>query len=192
MGRVVQDGVGGGGPLGRSGSAFAGVEIAIEARKVAAGDFQADAVAGAEDVTGGPEVDREMTYLAGRERCGRQLRVAIFGAKDAFGEIDGGAVWKNVNEFCGEIGVNDGRGCEEFEADGPGYFEVVLKGRGGVDQNVVAVFDGALVARARREMIGVAAERAADGGNGLGRIVSERVGGLGSRSESRERAVAVR
>jgi hypothetical protein len=51
---VVEDGVGGRDPLLGSGGGFPGVQVAVEAGEIAAGDFQADAVAGAEDVARGP------------------------------------------------------------------------------------------------------------------------------------------
>lgn len=40
---------------------------------------------------------------------------------------------------------------------GPGDFEVMIEGRGRVNQDVIALFNRALVARARGEMIAIAA-----------------------------------
>ncbi len=41
------------------------VQIAVEAGKVAAADFETNSVAFEEDVAGGPEVDHELVHLAG-------------------------------------------------------------------------------------------------------------------------------
>jgi len=68
--RIVKDGVGGASPLGGSGRGFARVQIAIETREIAAGNFQADAMACAKNVAGGPEIDSEGVDLARREECG--------------------------------------------------------------------------------------------------------------------------
>ena len=60
----MEDGVGGLHDSGVAGCALAGVQIAIEAREVAAGDFQANAMAFQEDVAGGPEIDLVLVDLA--------------------------------------------------------------------------------------------------------------------------------
>ena len=67
MGGVVVDGVGGLDEVGACGGGLTGVQVAVEAREVAAGDFEADDVALEEDVAGGPEVDFVFVDLAGVE-----------------------------------------------------------------------------------------------------------------------------
>ena len=62
---VVKNRVGGCSPFGGVGCGFTSIEVAIKARKVTAGNLQADAVAGAEDVAGCPKVNRERIALAG-------------------------------------------------------------------------------------------------------------------------------
>lgn len=106
--RIVKDGVGGASPLGGSGRGFARVQIAIETREIAAGNFQADAMACAKNVAGGPEIDSEGVDLARREECGSFLRIAIFCAEDSFGDVHGGTVRRNINELAGEVGVHRG------------------------------------------------------------------------------------
>ena len=149
---IVKNRVGGSGPFGGVGGGFAGIQVAVKAREIAAGNFQADAVAGVEDVAGGPKIDGERIDLAGDERRGGGLGVAILGAEDSLGEIDGRAIGSDVDEFGGEVRVDRGGRSEEFETDGTGDFEIVLERRSGVDEDVVAVLDAALIARAGGKM----------------------------------------
>src|ERR1700675_470220 len=51
---LVEDRLARGDSLGALAEALAGIKVAIEARKVAGADFEADTVAGQEDVTGRP------------------------------------------------------------------------------------------------------------------------------------------
>ncbi len=84
MRRIVQDGVGGGGPLDGSSRRFSRVQIAVEAGEVAARNLKANAVASAKDVAGRPKIDREGVDRAWREQRCALLRVAIFGAQNSF------------------------------------------------------------------------------------------------------------
>src|SRR5690348_15114775 len=52
----------------RGDNIFAGVQIPIETREVAAGNVQPDPVAGLEDVRRCPQVDRVLIDLAGRNQ----------------------------------------------------------------------------------------------------------------------------
>ncbi len=80
MSHIVKDGIGGGGPLGRSSRRFSRVQIAVEAGEVAARNLKANAVASAKDVAGRPKIDRERVSRAWREQRSALLRVAIPGA----------------------------------------------------------------------------------------------------------------
>ena len=116
------DGGGGfdeGGGIGVAG-VFAGVEVAVEAGEVGTGDFEADFVALAEEVAGGPEVDGVLEGLAGGDGLGGgESSVAVFGAEDAFGEVLDVAVGPDVDELGGEVGVGGGGGGEEVERGPP-------------------------------------------------------------------------
>src|SRR5208283_2471912 len=115
MRRVVKDGVGGGGPLGGSGGGFTRVQVAIEPREIAAGDFQADAMARSKNVAGGPKIDGEGIELTWSEERGGILRIAIFCTEDSLGDVDGGAVGIHIDELGGEIGIHRGGGGKELE-----------------------------------------------------------------------------
>ena len=85
------------------------------------------------------------------------MGIPIPSTEDALSEVDGRTIRCDVEQFRGEVGVHS-RGCgEEFEADRSGYFEVVIKGRSRVDQDVIAFFNRALVARTSSKMIPIAA-----------------------------------
>src|SRR5215207_9424881 len=57
-----------------------GVEVAIEAREVAAGHLQTDAVPLAKEIAGRPEVDLVFVDLTGRDRSGSVGSLAVAGA----------------------------------------------------------------------------------------------------------------
>ena len=86
----------------------AGIEVAVEAGKIAARDFETQSVAFFEDVAGGPEVDREFVDFAGRDERRMFLRFSMAGADDAFGEVLREAVGPDVDEFRSEVGVGCG------------------------------------------------------------------------------------
>ncbi len=118
---------------------FAGVEVAVEAREVAAGYFEANDVAFEEDVAGGPEIDFVFVDFAGLEEfCRAGGGFAIAGAQDSFGEVLHVAIGPDVDEFCGEVGVDGGGGGVEIEGDRAGDFDVAVERRSGVDENVGA------------------------------------------------------
>src|SRR5262249_41353128 len=84
---------------------FPGVRVAIEAWKIAAGNFQPDYVPFLEHVAGGPQVDLELVDLAGRQQRWSFLGIAKARAQDAFGEISRESVRVDIDEFGGEVGV---------------------------------------------------------------------------------------
>jgi hypothetical protein len=54
---VMEDCICGGARLNRARRGFARIQVPVKARKVAARDFQADAMTRFENVTGGPQID---------------------------------------------------------------------------------------------------------------------------------------
>ena len=153
MSGVVVDGVGGFDEGGVSRGGFAGVEVAVEAREVAAGYFEANDVAFEEDVAGGPEVDFVFVDFAWLEEfCWACGGFAIAGAQDSLGEILHVAIGPDVDEFCGEVGVDGGGGGVEIEGDRAGDFDVSFERRRGVDEDVGAGFHFFLIARAGGQM----------------------------------------
>lgn len=82
---VVEDGVGGADEIFAGGLVGAGVEVAIEAREVAAADLESDGVAFLEDVGGGPEVHGDFVDLVGIHEVGPFVGVAVAHAEDAVG-----------------------------------------------------------------------------------------------------------
>ncbi len=129
-----------------------------------------------EDVAGGPEIDGQFVDLAGSDERRMLLRFAVAGAQNSFGEVLREAVGPDIDEFRGEIGVGCGRFGEEFDADWAGDFGVLRERRRRINQNVVAGFDGALIARTGGPVVAVAAERSADGWNWFCGVVSELIG----------------
>jgi hypothetical protein len=157
VGIVVQDGVRGCNPRGRVRRWLPRVEVAIKAWEVAAGEFEPEAVTGAEDIARSPKVDGEQISLSGNEEIRQSLGIPVASAQDALCDIDGRTIWCNVEEFSGEVGVHR-RGCgEQFEADWSGDFDVMIERRGRIDQDVISFFNQTLVARTRGEMISIAA-----------------------------------
>jgi len=107
--------------LGRFvGDCAAGVAVAAKAGPVAAGDFEADPVAGLEEVGGRPQVNGDLVYLTGGDQLGLLFGVAVADPLDAVGEVDRAAVGEDVDEFAGEVGVGCGGDEEEPQPDWPG------------------------------------------------------------------------
>ena len=155
---VVEDGVGGGDEVFAGGLVGAGVVVAVKAREIAAADLKADDVALLEGVGGGPEVDGDFVDLIGIDEVGLFVGVAVAHAEDAVGEILGETVGGDVDQHGGEVGVDGGGLHIGFEGDGAGDLEICIERLGGIDEDVVAAFGGALIARAGFIVDHVAAE----------------------------------
>ena len=155
---VVEDGVGGRDEVGAGGLVGAGVVVTVEAGEIAAADLKADGVAFLECVGGGPEVHGDFVDLIGIDEVGLFVGVAVAHAEDAVGEIFGEAVGGDVDEHGGEVGVHGGGFYIGLESDGAGDLHVGVERFGGVDENVVAIFGGALISRAGLVVNHVAAE----------------------------------
>src|SRR5262245_54113150 len=77
----------------------ASVEVAVEAREVAAADFERDAVPAAKEIAGRPEIDRVFGRLAGRDRAHLVGAGSVASANDAVREVTGGSVRIDVDEL---------------------------------------------------------------------------------------------
>ena len=94
---IVKDGVGRLYEGGIRASGLTRIQVAVEAREVAAADFQADAVALEEDIARGPHVDFVLVDLAGNDGPGLGGRFAITGAENPFGKILREAIGPYIN-----------------------------------------------------------------------------------------------
>src|SRR4051794_9259155 len=99
---IMQNCVGSGDKRAREFNFFAGIEIAIKARKVAAGNFQAQSVATQKDVAGGPEIKRDFINLPWVHQSGVLRRVTVAHAKNTFRQVLGKSVGRNVDELSGK------------------------------------------------------------------------------------------
>ena len=63
---------------------LSGIEVAIETREIAAGDFEPEFVSREENVASGPKIDGDVINLAGIRELWFFLRIAIAQAQDAF------------------------------------------------------------------------------------------------------------
>src|SRR5579863_2506525 len=105
---IVIDGVRRLDPMRRIRRRLAGVQVAVEAREIAARDFEAQLVSGKEDVARRPEVDGQLVDLSGIHELRPLLRVPVARAQDALGQVLGEAVRPDVNQLGGEVGVDRG------------------------------------------------------------------------------------
>src|SRR4051794_35532570 len=100
---VVQDSLVGATRAGVVADRVSGVQIAVEAREIAAADLDPDAVARLENIARHPEVDLELVDLAGCQQLGRTTSLAVAPAHDAVAQVPGGAVRENIDQLGGEI-----------------------------------------------------------------------------------------
>ena len=84
---VVEDGVGRAHRFSSGGTFFAGVEIPVETREIAAADLKPQAMAFAENIAGRPHVQGELVRLAGIHEVGLQLGIAVSTTDYAFGKV---------------------------------------------------------------------------------------------------------
>src|SRR5207249_1290647 len=84
---------------------FAQVRIAIELRKMAAGDVHANAVSGQKNIAGPDQVDGERVSRAGLERLWPGRALAISCPDNAFTHVDGASVGKHVDQLRDEVRI---------------------------------------------------------------------------------------
>ncbi len=159
----------------------AGVQVAVEAREVGAGDFDADAVACAEEVAGVHRGEGDLVDLVLLHPDGLVVALAVAKALDGLVEVVGGAVGQDVDDLDGDVGVLDVGGDVERSGDGAADFDAFLQRLGGVDEDVGALLHLALVERAAvaGDGVGSAADVAAVAGCGVHGIVGEVIGDVG-------------
>jgi hypothetical protein len=103
---IVIDGVCRFHPSGRPGEILAGIQVPIEAREIAAGYFHPQAVTRKENITGCPEINRELIDLARVHELGFFERVPIARPDNSVRQVLGKSVWPNVNKLGREIGID--------------------------------------------------------------------------------------
>src|ERR1700730_211650 len=186
---VVKDGLVGHGRLRVFAEGAARVGVPVPAWETAAGDLEADAVAGLEEVAGRPEVDvvAIRPVRLDRRKLSSRAPVAVARPQDAVGQVDGPTVGVDVAETGDEVGVRCAGGGPEPDADRAGDLGVVAERLGGEDQYVGPLLDRTLVVRTCREL-GGHEERSAPGGDGVGGVVVVAVGALLARSLRAESA----
>ncbi len=87
---------------------FAGIWIWLEARGVAGGDGDTDAVAWAEDKRGRPQVDIEFVNLAWLHKLAGFHSISVPGTYDTVKNYHAPAIGIEVTELCGEVGIGGG------------------------------------------------------------------------------------
>jgi len=147
---VVDDGLLGDAHLSRGSESRPGVGVAIELREMAARDLDADTVPSEERHRRPHHVDLESIDLAPRERRRRGDALPIARAHDAFGHVVAGPVGMHVHELGHEVGVGCVRRRVQHDFDRPGDFDLLRQWLRGVDEDVLAPLDRALVARTCR------------------------------------------
>src|SRR5258708_2003137 len=81
------------------------VRIAIELRKMAAGDIHANAVSRQKDITGPDQIDGELVSLAGFEQFWPGRALAISRPDNAFAHVDGSSTGKHVDQLRDEVRI---------------------------------------------------------------------------------------
>ena len=105
---VVVDGIRSFDPARSTFWIVAGVEIAIEAREIATGDFQPQAMSGKKDVAGGPHVDIELVDISWLHELRLLLGGAIARPQDSIGQIPRISVRPDINHLSREVRVHRG------------------------------------------------------------------------------------
>src|SRR5215470_15954975 len=103
--RVMVNGVGGSNRFPTRSILFAGVEISIEPREIAAADFKPHPVTLPENVACGPEIDRELIGLAGVHESRLLLGIPVARSQDSLRQILCKPIWPHVNQFGDEVRV---------------------------------------------------------------------------------------
>src|SRR6266481_5237341 len=88
-----------------AGLLFAGVQVAIEAREIAAGNFQPQLVAGEENIARGPQVHGDVIRLARIRQLRFFLRIAVAQPQNSARQILRKSIRPNVHEHPREVRV---------------------------------------------------------------------------------------
>src|SRR5258707_9614422 len=102
----------------------AGVQVAVEAGEVGAGDLDADSVAGVEVVAGVHRREGNLVDLVFFHPDGLVVAITVAEALDSLVQVVGSAVGKDVDDFYGDVGVlhvgrdvdRSGDGAADFDS----------------------------------------------------------------------------
>jgi len=170
-----------------------GVEVAVEAREVTAGNFEPQPVAREEVIAEIDRLEGHFVYFS-RLHPNRRLVVAIAVTHtlNVLNQIEGSAVGINVVHAEREIGVFCARRDVERHGNRPAHFRAAGEWRRGVHVNVIPRFDGALVERAEMNRVAFAAAASSVGSNRIPGIIDEPISVIGGPGALGQRAVAVK
>src|SRR2546425_1244648 len=102
---VVEDGLLRGKQFCVSAKQFSAVRVSVKARKVAAGDFEPDAMAALEEIAGDPKINLERLCLARLEQEFPGRAVPVARADDAIAQVVGLSVRVHVRQLGGKIRI---------------------------------------------------------------------------------------
>jgi len=105
--RVVENCVGGSDKGARELNFFARIEIAIEAREIAAGNLKAQRMTAEKHVARGPKIDGDLVDLSGVDQSSMLGGGTVAHAKDAFSKILREPIGRDIDELRGEVGIHD-------------------------------------------------------------------------------------
>src|SRR5580698_2221379 len=170
----------------------AGVQVAVEAGKVAAADLDAQLMAGGKVDAGLDGLEGDFIHFALFHPHWRLLvAFAITHTLDVVVDVECSSVGEDVDELESEVRIFGVAGNVKTDVDGSTDFESLLQRRGAVDENIVARFDAALIHGARSEVRTHAAKTAAVRGHGIHGVVGEGVRKILGRGGRGQGTVAV-
>src|SRR5690349_4777778 len=115
----------------------AGVEVAVEAREVAARDFHPDLMAGGEIIARCHRLQRDLVYLTVLHPDRRTLvTLAVAQALDGFIEVVGGTIGRDVDKFYRHVRILNVSGDVERDLDRATDLRSLLQGHTGIDKDV--------------------------------------------------------
>lgn len=175
----MQDGIRRGYVRRGSGGFRASVEVSRKAREIAAGDFQAQPVALQEDIARGPQIYRKAICLSGIDELRLLLRIPVSSPDNSLRQVSRKSIRSHIDELRREIRVHRRGFHKKLQADRPRHFHIVFQGSRGINEDVVASFHGALIARPGLKVFGIAAQGAARGWRRIGGVVDVMIERLG-------------
>ena len=105
---------------------LAGVEIPIKSREIAAGDFEAKHMPPQENIACGPEIERDLVYLAWINQRGMFPRIPVAHAENPFRDIHREAIRRDIDKFASEIRVHSRGLGEKSRAYRAGNVQLLL------------------------------------------------------------------
>ena len=126
---------------------LAGIRVRLEARRIARGYGNADAVPAIENDARGPEVNLEFINLPRLHQLALLEAITIPRADDAVEHEHAPSVGINVAKLGCEIRVGTGRRCPEDNLDLPRNFHRLAENLAREDEHIGPIFDFPLVFR---------------------------------------------